>query len=169
MKKVPDEGLLDPFCEDLPLSEQRQPPEVGWTSSPELLETNVTQPTHRSSQLEVPTLEPDVLEKVDLFGYAEWDPKDHWEAQSILREYVDVFTKDDLDLGQTSIMKHKITLDEGPDQLRNATERSPQVQNHLQEMIDAVAIGPSNSSWASAVEMVRKKNGKLLFVLTCKS
>ena len=61
----------------------------------------VTQPTPRSSQpeSEVPTLEPDVLRKVDLLGCAEWDSVEHWEAQSILREYVDVFAKDVLDLG----------------------------------------------------------------------
>ena len=60
----------------------------------------VTQlPTPGSSQSEAPTLEPDVLGKVNLLGYTEWDPKDQWEAQSILREYADIFAKDDLDLG----------------------------------------------------------------------
>ena len=43
------------------------------------------------SEPEVPTLEHDVLEKVDILGYTEWDPKDQWEARSILREYADVF------------------------------------------------------------------------------
>ena len=32
------------------------------------------------SEPEVPTPESDVLEKVDLLGCAEWDPKDQWEA-----------------------------------------------------------------------------------------
>ena len=61
----------------------------------------VTQLNPRSSQseLEFPTLEPDVLEKVNILGYDEWDPKDQQEAQSILWEYVDNFAEDDLDLG----------------------------------------------------------------------
>ena len=54
-----------------------------------------------SLQLELgdPTLEHDVLGKVDLLGYTEWDPEDQQEARKILREYADVFAKDDIDLG----------------------------------------------------------------------
>ena len=79
----------------------------------------------RSSKLEVPTPEPDVLGKVNLLGCIEWDPEDQWEAQSILREYVDVFAKDDFDLGQTSIIKHKITLKKGARSVKECYRRVP--------------------------------------------
>ena len=45
------------------------------------------------------TVEHDVLEKVNLLGCTEWDPKDQWEAWSILKECTDVFAKSDLGLG----------------------------------------------------------------------
>ena len=119
-------------------------------------------PLSPPSVLGVPTLEPDILEKVDLFGCAAWEPEDQWEAQSILREYADVFTKDDLDLGWTSIVRHKITLEDGARPIKECYRRVPpglydEIQKHLQEMVDVRAIWPSNSPWASAIVLVRKK------------
>ena len=134
----------------------------------------VTQPTPGSSQSEAPTPEPDVLGKVDLSGYTKWDPEDQWEVWSILREYADIFTKDDLDLGQTSILKHKITLEEETRPVKECYRRVPprlydEVWTTFKKWSNVRAIRPSNSPWASAIVLVRKKNGKLHFVLTCKS
>ena len=103
-----------------------------------------------------------MLEKVDLFGCAEWDPKDQQEARKILREYVGVSAKDDLNLGWPSVVKHKIALKEGANLIKEHCRRVPpglyvEVQKHLQEMIDIWAIQPSNSPWASAIVLVRKK------------
>ena len=64
-------------------------------------------------ELDDPTLEHDVLDKVDLFRCANQDPKDKQEVRKILSDYVDVFAKDNINLGQTSLIKHKITLKEG--------------------------------------------------------
>ena len=36
-----------------------------------------------------------------------------------------------------------------------------EVKVHIQEMLDVGAIRPSNSSWASVVVLVQKKDGKL--------
>ena len=38
---------------------------------------------------------------------------------------MDVFAKDDLDLGQTSVVKHKITLKEGDKQIKEHYRRVP--------------------------------------------
>ena len=67
-----------------------------------------------------------------------------------MREYADVFAKDDLDLGQTSVVKHKITLKEGAKPIKECYRRVPpglyvEVWKHLQEMIGVRAIRPSNS------------------------
>ena len=59
-----------------------------------------------------PTLGCDMLNKVDPSECDEWDPGDQHEVRKILREYEDIFATDDLDLGQTSVIKHKITLKE---------------------------------------------------------
>ena len=45
---------------------------------------------------------------------------DQQEAMEILREYADVFAKDNLDLGQTSVVKHKLTLKRAPSHSKNA-------------------------------------------------
>ena len=44
--------------------------------------------------------------KVDLLGCVKWDPKEKQEVRKISEEYVDVFARDDLYLGQTSVVKH---------------------------------------------------------------
>ena len=61
----------------------------------------LTWPTPISLQLELgdPTLENDMLDKVDLSGCAKWDPKNQQEVRKILSEHADVFAKDDLNLG----------------------------------------------------------------------
>ena len=76
----------------------------------------MAQPTPVSLQLELgdPALECDMLNKVDLLGCAKLDLEGQQEARKILRENADVFAKYDIDLGQTSAIKHKITLKEGP-------------------------------------------------------
>ena len=84
----------------------------------------------------VPTLGHDVLNKVNLSGCTEWDPVDQQEVRKILAEYVDVFAKDNLDLGQTSVIKHKMTLKEGAKLIKECYRRVPpglydEVQKHL--------------------------------------
>ena len=39
-------------------------------------------------------------ESGSLMGCTEWDPQDQQEVRKILREYADVFAKDDLNLGK---------------------------------------------------------------------
>ena len=100
------------------------------------------------SKPEVPILEHDVLEKVDILGCTEWNPKDQWEARSSLREHADVFAMDDLYLEWTSIVKHKIALKEGAKPIKEHYQGVPpgmydEGQKHLQEMIDEGAITPN--------------------------
>ena len=58
-----------------------------------LPQSELTWPTPVSLQLEPgdPALEHAVLDKVDLLGCANWDPKDQQEVIKLLNEYVDVF------------------------------------------------------------------------------
>ena len=64
------------------------------------------------------------------------DPKDQQEVRENLSEYADVFAKDNLDLGQTSAIKHKITLKEGTKLIKEWYWWAPpglydEVQKHL--------------------------------------
>ena len=51
-----------------------------------------------------------VLDKMDLTGIQDWDPEDQEEAGSLMREYAWIFSQHDLDLGETSLVKHSIKL-----------------------------------------------------------
>ena len=78
-----------------------------------------------------------MLNKVDLLGCI--------EVRKIFRECADVFAKDDLNLGQTSVVKHGITLKKGAKPIKEHYRRVPpglydEVQKHLQEMVDIGVI-----------------------------
>ena len=75
------------------------------------------------------------------------------------------FFKNDLDLGKCNILKHKITLtDHQPFKVRYRKippDLFKEVKQHLQEMVEVGAIRRSFSPWASAMGLVRKKDGGL--------
>ena len=72
-------------------------------------------------------------------------------------------------MGRTSLVKHHIKLTD-PVPFKEAYRRIPpqmyyEVEAHIQEMLDLGAIRPSNSPWASAIVLVRKKDGRLGFCI----
>ena len=71
-----------------------------------------------SEQVKEPKLEPLspekeelLFKKIDLLGTNEWSSEDQEKVKELFREYGHLFALDDLDLGHTSIVKHKIELD----------------------------------------------------------
>ena len=91
------------------------------------------------------------------------------EAHQIIRDTAEAFSQHDLDLGKTSLVKHHIKLTDSVP-FKERYRRIPpglykEVKEHIQEMLKVGAIRPSNSPWASAVVLVRKKDGKLRFCI----
>ena len=87
----------------------------------------------------------------------------------MLKRNAQVFSKDDMDMGRTKLVKHHIKLTD-PAPFKEAYRRIPpqmydEVKAHIQEMLDLGAIRPSNSPWASAIVLVRKKDGRLRFCI----
>ena len=108
-----------------------------------------------------------LFSKVDLYSTQEWDPKLLEEAKQLFRKYAHIFALESLDMGHTSMVKHKIRL-ENYTPFKERYHRIPpnlfdEVRNHLKEMIEVGAIRKSSSPWASAVVLVRKKDGSLRF------
>ena len=110
-----------------------------------------------------------LFEKVNLLGTKEWSSEDQEKVKELFREYGQLFALDDLDLGHTSIVKHKIELDDYKsfkDRYRwILPHQYEEVRKHLNEMLEIGAIRKSNSPWVSAVVLVRKKDGSLRFCI----
>lgn len=87
------------------------------------------------------------------------------QFQEMLLQWESVFSDDDLTLGHTDAVKHRITLkDEQP--FKDRYRRIPpgmldELRQYLKQMLDAGVIRESHSPWASNIVPVRKKDGKL--------
>ena len=110
-----------------------------------------------------------LFERIDLTRISQWEPAEQEEVRELFREYGRLFALDDLDLGHTSVVKHKIKLNNYTP-FKERYRRIPphqydEVRRHLKEMLEIGAIRKSNSPWASAVVVVRKKDGSLRFCI----
>ena len=152
-------------------SERLQPKVVIEDIRPDMEEDIKTQNLN-SDSAEGTSIEDDgswILNLIDLSGLEDWPEKLQQEAKEMLKRNAKVFSKDDMDMGRTNLVKHHIKLTD-PVPFKEAYRRIPpqmydEVKTHLQEMLDLGAIRPSNSPWASAIMLVRKKDGSLRFCI----
>ena len=110
-----------------------------------------------------------LFSKVDLSGSEEWSEENQAKLRALFVKYHDIFALDDLELGKTNMVKHKIILDD-PKPFRERYRRIPphqyqEVKDHLKQMLEIGAIRKSKSPWASAIVLVRKKDGALRFCI----
>ena len=52
-----------------------------------------------------------LFSKIDLSGAKGWDPELLEEAKQLFHEYAQIFALESLDMGHTSMVKHKIRLE----------------------------------------------------------
>ena len=110
-----------------------------------------------------------LFSKLNLSGADHWEETDQLELKRIFTKYHHIFTLEDLELGRTDMVKHVICLDD-PIPFRERYHRIPphqydEVKKYLKEMLEIGAIRKSQSPWASAVVLVRKKDGALRFCI----
>ena len=152
-------------------SERTQPKVVIEDIGPDM-EEDIKPQNLNSNSAKDTSIEDDgswVLNLIDLSGLEDWPEKLQQEAKEMLKRDAKVFSKDDMDMGRTNLVKHHIKLTD-PVPFKEAYRRIPpqmydEVKTHLQEMLDLGAIRPSNSPWASAIVLVRKKDGRLRFCI----
>ena len=152
-------------------SEKTQPKVVIEDIGPDM-EEDIKPQNSKSEKTENTSIEDDgswILDLIDLSGLENWPEKLQHEAKEMLKRNVKVFSKDDMDMGRTNLVKHHIKLTD-PVPFKEAYRRIPpqmydEVKTHLQEMLDLGAIRPSNSPWASAIVLVRIKDGRLRFCI----
>ena len=152
-------------------SEKTQPKVVIKDIGPDM-EEDIKPQNSKSENTENTSIGDDgswILDLIDLSGLENWPEKLQHEAKEMLKRNAKVFSKDDMDMGRTNLVKHYIKLTD-PVPFKEAYRRIPpqmydEVKTHLQEMLDLGAIRPSNSPWASAIVLVRKKDGRLRFCI----
>ena len=104
-----------------------------------------------------------ILDQLDLGELESHSGDQQQAAKNNFCEYSGIFSKNDLDLGKCNILKHDIKLtDHQP--FKERYRRIPphlfeEVEQHLHEMVEIRPIRKSFSPWASAVVLVRKKDG----------
>ena len=85
--------------------------------------------------------------------------------KALLIEFEDVFAKDEFDLGNFTEVEHNIdTQDSKP--IKQRMRKTPvgfaeEEEAHLNKMLKTNVIRPSNSDWASAPVLVRKRDGSV--------
>jgi len=85
----------------------------------------------------------------------------------LLKRYSDVFSKNEIDLGETLLAKHRIdTGDARP--IKQTLRKQPfhlldKINEHAKEMIRAGVVEPSISPWTSNLVVVKKKDGSLRY------
>ena len=131
---------------------------------------NVTSAFSKPMELEpIPERLNELFEKLDLKGIEDWLETEQAEVHELMTEYQHLFALSDLELGCTSLVKHRINVN-NPVPLKERYQRIPpqefdEIRNHLQEMLKVGATRKSVSPWASPVVLVRKKDGSLRFCI----
>ena len=110
-----------------------------------------------------------VLKELNLEALDEWPEELAQCAWDLIQEYHDVFSLDKNELGCTNLVKHKIKIvDSEPFKEHFRCIPPPlldEVRQHIDKMLEASAIRPSNSPWCNAVVLVWKKDGGFHFCI----
>ena len=110
-----------------------------------------------------------LISKLDLTGIEDWNQEDKKTVDELFKEYGRLFALEKNDVGHTTRVKHKIRLNDYTPFKERYRRLLPhlceEVQKHLKEMVEIGAIRKSSSPWASAVVLVRKKDGSLRFCI----
>ena len=129
----------------------------------------VVHPTRTTKETAIKTPKGWVLEALDLQGLKEWPESEQKQARELLLKWEHLFAHNNLDLGKTALIKHKIRLTEQTPFKERYRCIPPHMYNdvraRIQEMLDIGSIYKSHSPWASAVVLVWKKDGGLRFCI----
>ena len=129
----------------------------------------VVHPTRTAEETATKAPEGWVLEALDLQSLKEWPESEQKQARELLLKWEHLFACNNLDLGKTALIKHKIRLmEQTPFKERYRCippHMYDDVRAHIQETLDIGAICKSHSLWASAVVLVWKKDGGLRFCI----
>ena len=109
------------------------------------------------------------MDQLNLEWLDVWTEDQQKAAKDLLVASADVFSENDLDLGKCNILKHDIKITDAQPFKERYQRIQPHLYEdmkaHLKEMVEVGAIRRSFHPWASAVVLVRKKDGGLRFCI----
>ena len=110
-----------------------------------------------------------LLEKLNLDGLSNWTPQNAAVTWDLVLDFHDIFMLEGNELGCTSAVKHEISITDS-EPFKEWFRHIPpllleEVRALLSDLLDAVAIHPSQSPWCNMVVLVRKKDGSLHFCM----
>ena len=109
-----------------------------------------------------------LFDELDLSGLDSWVPELADAACRLLAKYHDIFSLDLAELGCTHSTEHTIKVTDNTPLKEQFRWIPPlmveEVRNHLREMLESIAIRPSQSSCCNAMLLVWKKDGSLMFL-----
>ena len=120
--------------------------------------------TEKAKPLTVEERKVKLRQEIDLTSLEEEGYHEEAErVRELLCDYHEQFCLDKNELGHVNLVKHKIRMEDYTP-IKERPRRIPpsqydEVKSRLQEMLDVGAIRPSNSPWASAVVLAKKKDG----------
>ena len=157
--------LLNPSSDPVVLNKHTSVSTVQPIIGTPICPVSTSQPDHRSTFIS--QSKHAMLHKLAFPSDGQLSPNQSHALLSVLTAYADVFAEAPDDVGRTSMIQHRIhTGDTAP--IRQQPHRIPaaqrkEAQSLVQEMLQKDTIQPSNSSWASPIVLVQKKNGTLRF------
>ena len=118
-----------------------------------------------------PTTVPKHLEKVFVCT-KETCPAQEQQEQiaAVLNKYADVFSKDEDDIGSTTLVEHEIPTIDGTTPIRQTArrlgpEKEAEVEKQVQKLLKKKLIEPADSAWSAPVVLVRKKDNSWRFCI----
>ena len=97
-------------------------------------------------------------------------PEQQKQICQLLREFGDVFSKGDDDMGLTHLTKHEIPVHRDARPLRQPArrlgpEKEAEVERQIQDLLQKGLIEPASGAWSSPVVLVKKKDGSWRFCI----
>lgn len=94
------------------------------------------------------------------------EDKEH--ARKLILHYQDVFSKGEMDIGRTNVVRHDIHVNEGALPIKQRPYRHPphqeeEIERQVEKMKSKGIIREGRGAWSSPVVMVKKKDGTWRF------